>query len=60
MKIKHMNQLEIAQNEIWTPRRFSTIRYHISYSALYPRQQLWINCDIHREISLRFPLSCHL
>ena len=22
-KIKHMNQLEIAQNEIWTPRKFS-------------------------------------
>jgi len=23
MKIKHMNQLEIAQNEIWTPRNSS-------------------------------------
>jgi len=22
MKIKHMNQLEIAQNEIWIPRNF--------------------------------------
>ena len=24
MKIKHMNQLEIAQNEIWTPRNVQT------------------------------------
>ena len=26
----------------------------ISYSALYPRQQPWFNCDIHQEISLRY------
>ena len=26
-KIKHTNQLEIAQNEIWTPRKFPAIRY---------------------------------
>ena len=26
-KIKHMNQLEIAQNEIWTPQKFPAIRY---------------------------------
>jgi len=25
-KIKHTNQLEIAQNEIWTPRKLPTIR----------------------------------
>ena len=26
-KIKHPNQLEIAQNEIWTPRKIPAIRY---------------------------------
>ena len=26
-KIKHMNRLEIAQNKIWTPRKFPAIRY---------------------------------
>jgi len=26
-KIKHTNQLEITQNEIWTPRNLSAIRY---------------------------------
>jgi len=26
MKIKHTNQLEVAQNEIWTPWKFSGIR----------------------------------
>jgi len=27
MKIKHTNQLEIAQNEIWTPQKSLAIRY---------------------------------
>ena len=26
-KITHTNQLEIAQNEIWTPRKFLATRY---------------------------------
>jgi len=26
MKIKHMNQLEIAQNGIWTPQKFPAIQ----------------------------------
>ena len=30
MKIKHTNQLEIAQNEIWTSQKFPAIRYAIS------------------------------
>ena len=28
---------------------------YISYSSLYPRQQPWINYDIHQEISLINP-----
>jgi len=28
MKIKHTNQLEIAQKESWTPRNFPAIQYY--------------------------------
>ena len=31
------------------------VTVYISYSALYPKQQLWFNCDIHQEISLINP-----
>ena len=34
MEIKHMNQLEIAQNKIWTPRKFSAIWYSDTPTAL--------------------------
>jgi len=27
MKIKHTNQLEIAQNKIWAPQKIPAIRY---------------------------------
>jgi len=33
-KIKHTNQLEIAQNEIWTPRKFLSIQYLIIVAAV--------------------------
>jgi len=29
-KIKHMNQLEIAQNETWTPQKFSPCTVRIA------------------------------
>ena len=33
-KIEHVNQLEIARNEIWTPRKFHTIRYTSNIKSL--------------------------
>jgi len=42
MKIKHTNQLEIAQNEIWTWRKFPAIRYCPLRKALpHTRAREW-------------------
>jgi len=33
-KVKHTNQLEITQNEIWTPQKFPTIGNLIRWTAI--------------------------
>ena len=35
-KIKRTNQLEIVQNEIWTPRKFPAIRQLPGWTVLFP------------------------
>jgi len=42
MKIKHTNQLEIAQNEIWTPRRFPAIRYSFHSTLIPLKNEFWL------------------
>ena len=59
MKIKHTNQLEIAQNKIWTPQKFPAIRYLNNLMLLtYLKQPLvFEKCALSRQHTLKCALS---